>query len=78
MTWYNRHKDCAKGKCGKIGAVELFEETFVGWLVREDAVMSIHAVNTAGGTRWGTDVKQACNLAHAQAYYKFWAYLSQE
>lgn len=74
MTWYNQHKDCAKFKCGKIKAVELWEETFVGWLVGEDAVMFIHA----GVMRRGTEVKQACNLSHAQAYCKFWAYLFQE
>lgn len=59
-------------------SVELCKETFVGWLVGEDTVLSFHTVNKAGVTRWGTDVKQACNLAHAQAYYKFWAYLFQE
>lgn len=56
----------------------LCEEAYIGWLVGEHAVMSIHAVNTAGDTRLGTDIKQACNLSHAQAYYKFWAYLFQE
>lgn len=74
MTWYNQHTDCAKHKCGKIRAVELCEETFVGWLVGQDAVTSFHAVSTAGLARQGTNVKQACNLGHARVYYKFWAY----